>query len=81
MEKALRYFQPILIFISSLLTGKKEESWFRIKLIDFYLIREVMTPFLYSLFSFIFLYVIYDLSVHFNDFFEKGIDFYSLIQY
>lgn len=81
MEKALRYLQPILLFMSKFLTKKKHEPQFQIKILDLYLVREVMSPFLYSLLSFIVLYVIYDLSVHFNDFFEKGIAFYSLIEY
>ncbi len=81
MEKALKQIQPILLTLSKLFSKKKGEPLFQIKLLDYYLFREVMSPFLYSLISFIVLYVIYDLSIHFSDFFEKGIKFSSLIEY
>lgn len=77
----MRQLPSFLLFMSNLFTKKNLQSFFQIKLLDLYLIREVLSPFFYSLFAFIFLYVIYDLSIHFNDFFENGIALFSLIQY
>lgn len=75
MEKTLRLIQPLLMIFN------KKEPLYEFKLIDFYLIREVLVPLLYSLFAFILLYVVYDLSIHFSEFFEHGIRFSVLFQY
>lgn len=76
MEKALRLIQPVLAIFN-----RREESSPQIKILDLYIIREVLIPLIYSLGSFIVLYVVYDLSIHFSDFFEKGIKFSALLHY
>lgn len=82
MEKALRILQPIqLLFIRLFSKKNNNEPAIQFKLIDYYLVREVITPFAYSLFAFIVLYIIYDLSIHFSDFFENGVKFGALIHY
>jgi len=75
MEKAIRLLQPVLTLFT------KREPIRAIKLIDFYLMREVLVPLVYSLSAFILLYVVYDLSIQFSVFFDHGVKLSILLQY
>jgi len=75
MERAIRLLQPLLTLFT------KREPIRAIKLIDFYLMREVLVPLVYSLSAFILLYVVYDLSIQFSVFFDHGVKISILLQY
>lgn len=74
MEKVIRFILAVPLYFRS-----PERIW--IKILDWYLIRETVIPLFYSLFAFILLYVVYDLSLNFNEIFEHGVKMIVLLQY
>lgn len=74
MEKVLRWIQANAMFSFS-----QERS--PLKIIDWYLMREVCVPLFYSLFAFILLFVVYDLSINFNEIFDHAVGVHVLLKY
>ncbi|MCD6460314.1 LptF/LptG family permease [bacterium] len=51
------------------------------KIIDKYLIRRFMTPFLYCIFAFLILYITYDASINLDEFLKNKIGLHILLRY